>query len=143
MISIYIDSYITKLKEHQLKITPKRKAILELFFSKNHHMGPYEVYKALKKKLPTIGLPTVYRILSEFKDMGILVQYLSKDCQLRYVLCTMPDEHHHHFTCRKCKKVEEIDFCNFKNVSKFIEKNLNAKVEKHELEIEGLCSACR
>jgi Fe2+ or Zn2+ uptake regulation protein len=63
-----MDSHIARLKEYRLKITPKRKAILRLFLSKGRHMEPYEVYKALRRKLPTIGLPTVYRILSEFKE---------------------------------------------------------------------------
>jgi Fe2+ or Zn2+ uptake regulation protein len=81
--------------------------------------------------------------LAEFKDTGILVQSLSENRQLRYALCTLPNEHHHHFTCRKCRKVEEVEFCNFKGVSKFVEKNLNAKVEAHQLQIEGLCSRCK
>jgi Fur family ferric uptake transcriptional regulator len=107
------------------------------------HLSPYDVHAKLKKKLLMIGLPTVYRILAEFKNAGILVQSLSEDRQLRYALCTLPNEHHHHFTCRKCKKVEEVEFCNFKGVSQFIENKLNAKVEAHQLQIEGLCSKCK
>jgi Fe2+ or Zn2+ uptake regulation protein len=106
-------------------------------------MSPYDVHTKLKKKLSTIGFPTVYRILAEFKNAGILAESLSEDRQLRYALCTLPNEHHHHFTCRKCRKVEEVEFCNFKGISRFIENKLNAKVEAHQLQIEGLCSKCK
>ena len=138
-----MEPYLQALKNNRLKITPRRKAVIDIFMSRGSHMGPYDVYGKLKKKLPTIGLPTVYRILAEFKDVGILVQSLSENRQLRYALCTLPNEHHHHFTCRKCRKVEEVEFCNFKGVSRFVEKNLNARVEAHQLQIEGLCSECK
>ncbi|TRZ49535.1 transcriptional repressor [bacterium] len=138
-----MEPYLQALKNNRLKITPRRKAVIDIFMSRGFHMGPYDVYGKLKKRLPIIGLPSVYRILAEFKNAGILVQSLSEDRQLRYALCTLPNEHHHHFTCRKCKKVEEVEFCNFKGVSQFIENKLNAKVEAHQLQIEGLCSKCK
>ncbi|MDD5072562.1 MAG: Fur family transcriptional regulator [Candidatus Omnitrophica bacterium] len=136
-------SYIQVLKDNRLKVTPRRTAVIGIFMRCSSQMSPYDVYNKLKKKLSTIGLPTVYRILAEFKNAGILVQSLSEHRQLRYALCTLPNEHHHHFTCRKCKKVEEVEFCNFKGVSQFIENKLNVKVEAHQLQIEGLCSKCK
>lgn len=136
-------AYLQILKNNNLKITARRKAVIDIFMNSGAHMGPHDVYRKLKKRLSTIGLPTVYRILAEFKDNGILIQELSQDCQLRYALCAMPHEHHHHFTCRKCGKVKEVEFCNFKEVSRFIEKSLKAKVESHFLQIEGLCVSCK
>ncbi len=138
-----MQSYIQVLKDNRLKITPRRKAIIDIFMKCNAHMSPYDVYTKLKKKLSIIGLPTIYRILVEFENAGILVQSLSENRQLRYALCTLPNKHHHHFTCRKCRRVEEVDFCDFKGVSRFIENKLNAKVEAHQLQIEGLCSRCK
>ncbi|MDD5109319.1 MAG: transcriptional repressor [Candidatus Omnitrophica bacterium] len=138
-----MQAYIQVLKDNRLKITPRRKAVIEIFMKCSVHLSPYDVYAKLRRKLSTVGLPTVYRILAEFKNTGILVQFLSEDRQLRYALCTLLNEHHHHFTCRKCKKMEEVGFCNFKGVSQFIENELNAKVETHQLQIEGLCSKCK
>jgi len=138
-----MELYLQALKDNRLKITPRRKAVINLFASCGMRLGPYDVYGRLKKKVPTLGLPTVYRILNELTKSGILIQSLSEDRQLRYSLCALPGEHHHHFTCRKCRKVEEVEFCNFKGLSKFIEKNLKAKVEAHQLQIEGLCSKCK
>lgn len=138
-----MDTHLQTLKQNKLKTTPRRKAVISLFEDSGACLGPYDVYDKLKNKLPTLGLPTVYRILEELSKAGILIQSLSEDRQLRYMLCSHPHEHHHHFTCRKCKKVEAVKFCNFNRVSSFIEKNLNAKVEGHHLQIEGLCSKCK
>ena len=143
MNSIYMQSYLDILKQNALKITPKRKAVIDLFLKNNRRMGPREVYQNLRKDIAPLGLPTVYRILEEFKNIGVLIQIPSDDRQLYYMLCKMPHEHHHHFVCRGCRRVEEVEYCNFGEVSKFIEKNLNGKVEQHFLHIEGLCSKCR
>ena len=138
-----MQSYLSLLKQNGLKITPKRRAVIDLFLKCNKRMGPHEVYQELRKNITPLGLPTVYRILEELKNIGVLIQIPSDDRQLHYMLCKMPDEHHHHFVCRGCRRVEEVEYCNFGAVSKFIEKNLNGKVEQHFLHIEGLCSKCR
>ena len=138
-----MDRYLQVLRGNLMKITPRRKAVINLFLKNNTRMKPCDVYKNLRKKLPKIGLPTIYRILDELKNIGILVQVLSEERQLYYSLCSMPDEHHHHFICTKCKKTEEVDYCNFDEISRLIEKNLKCKVESHLLQIKGLCTQCR
>lgn len=138
-----MQAYLQALKDNGLKITPRRKAVINLFAGSGLRMGAYDVYGRLKKKLAKLGLPTVYRILDELAKTGILIRSLSEDRQLRYSLCALPGRHHHHFTCRKCKRVEEVEFCRIEGISRFIKKNLNAKVEAHHLDIEGLCSRCK
>ncbi len=138
-----MDAYLKLLKEKQLKITPRRKAVIDLFVHHSVRMRPYDVYAKLKNKLPRLGLPTIYRILEELLDAGILIRLLSSDRQRHYALCAFPGGHHHHFTCRKCRKVEEVEFCNLDEISVFVENKLKAKVEAHQLQIEGLCSRCK
>ena len=138
-----MNEYLQILKDNLMKVTPRREAVIDLFLKNGEQMRPYDVHKKLKKKLPQIGLPTVYRILEEFKNIGILVQAVSEDRQLRYSLCSMPGEHHHHFLCVNCNKTEEVDYCNFDKISRQIEKNLKCKIQSHLLQISGLCNQCR
>ena len=146
MNSISIDPYIDLLRQNGLKVTPKRKAVLGLFLRENRCMGPHEIREKLRKHISTLGLPTVYRILEELKDIGVLMQVPSDNRLLNYMLCRMPESHHHHhhhFVCMECKKVEEVEYCNFDAVARFIEINLKGTVKSHSLHIEGLCSECR
>jgi Fe2+ or Zn2+ uptake regulation protein len=138
-----MEQYLKILKSHSLKVTPRRKAVLDIFLSEEKYLGPYDMRQRLLKKKINIGLPSVYRILQEFKEAGILVEVARADKQLYYGLCTMPDCDHHHFICKKCNKVEEVGFCNFDEIARFIAKKLKAKVLQHTLHIEGLCAACR
>lgn len=133
-----------QLKQGGLKLTPQRKAVLGFFSKKNSRKTPYEVHAALVKKIPRLGLPTVYRILEELKSLGLLIQLPSENRQLSYSLCGPLGErqHHHHFVCRKCKKTEEVDFCNFREIASFVRRKLGAKVESHSIQMEGLCAKC-
>lgn len=138
-----IELYLQELKEQGLKITPKRKATIGLFLKKKSYLSPQEVLEKLGNDFPGISSSTVYRILEELQDTGILVKIGHEDRQLYYSLCRMPDQHHHHFICRKCRRVEEVDLCNFKEFERVISKNLNCKVENHSVQLEGLCSHCK
>jgi Fur family ferric uptake transcriptional regulator len=137
-----INYYLNKVKAGRLKNTPKRRAVIGLFLKGNKYLGPREVRCVLKDQFSRLGLPSVYRILEELYRLGILIK-VEKNRQLYYAFCRTPQSDHHHFVCKKCKKVEEVNYCNFKEISRFIEKELNGKVESHLLQIEGLCSNCR
>lgn len=139
-----MNPHLEKLKESGLKVTSQREAMLDLFHKNNSSKTPYTVHKQLKKKLPHIGLPTVYRVLEELKEIGLMVRIPSEDRQLYYALCSLPGEkHHHHFVCRKCKRVEEVARCSLKPVIDFVRHELGALVESHSLQLEGLCAACK
>jgi Fur family ferric uptake transcriptional regulator len=136
--------YINQLKEHTLKVTPKRKAVIELLLKQKKYLSPLEVWSLLKRKFSPLGLPTIYRILEELHDIGMLTRIQRKNRQLYYFLCETPKTiHHHHFICVKCRKIEMVEYCNFKSISRIIERKLNCKTETHSLQIEGLCSQCK
>jgi Fe2+ or Zn2+ uptake regulation protein len=138
-----METYLRKLKEHRLKLTPRRKAVISLFLDSQSCLGPYDVHRILKHKIKPLGIPTTYRILEELCSIGVLARIQSRDRHLYYTLCSIPESHHHHFICRKCKRIKEVEYCNFKGVSSFIEKKMNCKVESHLIQIEGLCARCR
>lgn len=138
-----MDSRLKILKDHRLKITPKRKAVIELFLTSRKCFKPYHVYKAVKKRLDTLGLPTIYRILDEFSKIGIIKRLQSDDGQLVYAFCGSQKKHSHYFVCSNCNKVQEVSACNIGGISRYIEKNLGARVESHQLQLEGICSECK
>lgn len=138
-----MDSHLQKLKENKLKITPKRKAVIGLFARCHTFLTPYDVHRLLRRKVKLLGLPTVYRILEELERIGIISRLQTENGQLCYAFCSSHKEHLHYFLCRKCNKAQEITYCNFEGISRHIEKKLNAKVEAHQLQIEGLCSNCK
>lgn len=138
-----IDTYIARLKKHGHRVTPKVRAVLELFLKCGCVLDPLEVQSRLQKQFKDVGLPTIYRILENLARCGILLPAANEDRQLRYFICRgIEHEHHHHFICCKCGKVEEVNLCLMEEVSKYVKRHLKATVQSHFLQIEGLCAKC-
>jgi Fur family transcriptional regulator, ferric uptake regulator len=138
-----VECYIERLRKNGRRVTPKVEAVLRLFLKRQSILDPFEVQALLKKEYKGVGLPTVYRILDNLTRNGILFPVASPDRQLRYFICQKIDhEHHHHFICRKCGRVEEVNVCVIHEVSRYVKLQLNGTVESHFLQIEGLCAKC-
>jgi len=137
-----MEKYLEILKKNKLKKTPKRLEILRIMQQSNSYFSPKEICDILKKKFQKVGLPTVYRILQQFQEIGIVSSIQKEDKQLYYFLCTAQHDHHH-FICRKCHKVFCVEYCNFDAIKQLVEDQLQSKAENHFLQIEGLCKECR
>jgi Fe2+ or Zn2+ uptake regulation protein len=141
--SMSTNPYIARLKEHGHRVTPKVRAVIDLFLACHAVLDPFEVRARLQKRFKNVGLPTVYRILEGLARCGILLTAANADRQLRYYICRgLESGHHHHFLCRHCGKVEEVNLCLMEEVTHYVKRHLKARVEDHFLQIEGLCAKC-
>ncbi len=138
-----IELYLERLRQNDLKVTPKRREILRLFLESGAYHSPLDIHRYLTKRFARTGLPTVYRILHEFSQIGLLKLYYHPDRQLYYYFCDMSGTHHHHFFCIDCHRVQTVLYCEFDALKKHVAETLSAEVTDHHLEIEGQCSRCR
>src|SRR5436853_6904652 len=93
------------LKEGGLKATRPRRKILELFEStKVRHLSAEDVYKALISEGIDIGLATVYRVLTQFEQAGILSRQHFETGKAVFEL--NQGGHHDHLVCLQCGRVE-------------------------------------
>ena len=131
--------YLEKLREGGLKLTPRRQAIIELFMTCDSHLTPEEVWNKLKKNFNQCGLPSVYRNLESLVECGVLTRIQQFDRKKHYGLCTATHgRHHHHITCVKCGKVEEIPGCAFADKKKI----KGYTVISHYMQVNGICDKC-
>ncbi|MCB1195452.1 transcriptional repressor [bacterium] len=143
-MDISIDSCIAQLRRNTLKVTPRRLAVITMLLAERRYFSPYEVYERLLNTDCSSGLPSVYRILQEFSAIGLVTEIERSDRQQYYFLCKESSgAHHHHFICRICCRVEPIKKCFFDSVKKHIETELDAQVESHIFQLEGICASCR
>ena len=134
--------YLTILKSSGFKLTPKRRSVIGLFIKERRTLAPQEVHRKLKQVIRPLGLPTIYRILEELSSIGVLVSVVSDERLLSYALCSKPQEHHHHFICRSCKKIEEVAYCGLADAERAIQKKLGCRIDAHLFQVEGVCGAC-
>jgi Fur family ferric uptake transcriptional regulator len=95
------------LKEIGLKATLPRRRILELFeSSKVRHLSAEDVYKALIAEGMDVGLATVYRVLTQFEQAGLLARQHFETGKAVFEL--NQGGHHDHLVCLQCGRVEEF-----------------------------------
>jgi Fe2+ or Zn2+ uptake regulation protein len=129
------------LRQLNLKVTPKRIAIIEILTKATGYMSPEEIWSEMKRRFSRIGLPTVYRNLEELADGNIISKITHPNRQLYYYFCGNND-HHHHFVCLSCRNVDDISFCAIHELRKEVRKKLNGQVVSHILQVNGLCKEC-
>src|SRR6266404_423600 len=100
-------SSVQSLKDSGLKATLPRRKILELFeASKVRHLSAEDVYKALITEGIDVGLATVYRVLTQFEQAGLLSRQHFETGKAVFEL--NQGGHHDHLVCMQCGRVEEF-----------------------------------
>ena len=95
------------LRNTGLKATLPRLKVLELFQnSDQRHMTAEDVFKILLNENADIGLATVYRVLTQFEQAGLLVRHHFESGKAVFEL--NEGSHHDHLVCLQCGKVEEF-----------------------------------
>jgi Fur family ferric uptake transcriptional regulator len=95
------------LKSAGLKATLPRLRIINLFeTSRLRHMTAEEVYRQLQSEGLDIGLATVYRVLTQFEQAGLLIRHHFESGKAVFEL--NEGKHHDHLVCLQCGRVEEF-----------------------------------
>jgi Fur family ferric uptake transcriptional regulator len=126
------------LKSIGLKATLPRLKILDLFEQSNkRHMTAEEVYRLLTDDDQDIGLATVYRVLTQFEQAGLLIRHhFDSD---RAVFELNQGDHHDHLVCLQCGKVEEFIDAEIEKRQHRIAKERGFAINDHSLQIYADC----
>ncbi|MFZ9245083.1 MAG: ferric iron uptake transcriptional regulator, partial [Burkholderiaceae bacterium] len=95
------------IKSTGLKVTVPRVKVLSIFeTSKVRHLSAEDVYKLMLAEDMDIGLATVYRVLTQFEQAGILLRSNFESGKAVFEL--NEGSHHDHLVCLDCGRVEEF-----------------------------------
>lgn len=126
------------LKSIGLKATLPRLKILDLFEqSDKRHMTAEEVYRLLSDEGQDIGLATVYRVLTQFEQAGLLIRHHFDSDKAVFEL--NEGEHHDHLVCLQCGKVEEFFDSEIEKRQNRIAKERGFAIRDHSLQIYADC----
>jgi len=132
------------LRKAGLKVTLPRIKILELLErAEHHHMSAEDVYKALIEQGEDVGLATVYRVLTQFEQAGIVERHNFENNLS--VFEVMQDEHHDHLVCDVCGKIIEFHNKVIESEQLKVAAEHGFKLSGHSLVLYGICSdqACK
>jgi Fur family ferric uptake transcriptional regulator len=115
------------LKNAGLKATLPRLKVLDLFEnSSQRHLSAEDIYKILITSGEDVGLATVYRVLTQFEQAGLLIRHHFESGKAVFEL--NQGGHHDHIVCMQCGRVEE--FCDEE-----IEKRQHEAAEKRGFKV--------
>ena len=117
--------------------TRQRTAIREAIAQAARPLLPQEVLDAAQAGAPGLSIATVYRNLRTLVDDGALRLVVLPGENARYELADIG--HHHHFQCRQCQRVFEVDACPG-DLAALAPKGFT--VDDHDLTLYGRCSDC-
>ena len=129
----------SNLKASGLKATLPRLKILEIFQnSKVRHLTAEDVYKILLNENMDVGLATVYRVLTQFEQAGLLHRNHFETGKAIFEL--NEGSHHDHLVCLDCGRVEEFYDEQIEKQQHAIALDRGFKIAEHALAIYGNCT---
>ncbi len=130
------------LKNAGLKATAPRLKIINLFeTSKVRHLTAEDVYRMLLSEGLDIGLATVYRVLTQFEQAGLLVRHHFESGKAVFEL--NEGHHHDHLVCLHCGRVEEFYDPDIEKRQNRIAKDRGFEIREHALYLYAECTKPR
>ncbi len=125
---------------NMMRLTTQRQIILEELSKVKTHPTASELYDMVRKRLPRIGLGTVYRNLELMAENGMVLKLEVGGTQKRFDATTHT---HYHIRCTDCGKVDDIDTPVMDDLVREAANATAYEVLGHHIEFSGRCLACQ
>lgn len=134
-----LDECAAALREAGVRVTPQRLAIFEAAVHAAGHPDVETVFGAVRRRLPTVSLDTVYRTLHLFAEVGLLSLVGQSGERTRFDTNTRP---HHHFVCTCCGAMQDFEAAAYDGLDLPPPAAGLGRVQSAHVELRGLCSRC-
>lgn len=135
-----IDQMLSKLRDHDLRITPQRMAVLRVLAASEGHPTVETIYEKIRAEFPTTSLATIYKTVSLLKEINEVLELGFADGSNRYD-GNKPFPHPH-VICTKCKKIIDPDLSSLKDMTKEVAEETGFQIITHRLDFFGICRDC-
>ncbi len=123
-----------------IRLTTQRQIILEELAKVKTHPTASELYDMVRKRLPRIGLGTVYRNLELMAENGMILKLEVGGTQKRFDATT---EDHYHIRCSQCGRVDDIDIPVIDSLVESAAESTDYQILGHHVEFTGICPDCQ
>ena len=132
-------THAEELKSSGLKATLPRIKILEIFQrTERRHLTAEDVFKALLAEGSDVGLATVYRVLMQFEQAGLLARSNFESGKAVFELNA--GQHHDHLVCLDCGRVEEFVDARIEQRQRAIALEHGFDLQEHSLALYARCT---
>lgn len=125
------------LREHNLKATPQRLAIIEVV-SKNGHINIDSLYEEIRERFNSISLATIYKNINSMTENGLLLEVKLPNEKSVF---EMAKERHAHLKCDECGMVKDISIDTSHQFQEVSEAN-HFQLKAADVVLSGVCAKC-
>ncbi|MDU3153851.1 MAG: Fur family transcriptional regulator [Anaerococcus hydrogenalis] len=130
-------NFLNLLRNKNIRVTEKRRIILEKIIENNDPISAEEILEKLKNDKINLDLSTIYRNLNTLEEVGLLLKNTNLDGISYFQLNT--NDHKHFITCMSCNKKFIVENCPIHEV----EKETGFIIKGHSFEFTGICPNCQ
>lgn len=131
-----------KLNNVGLRATTPRLEVLQVFHNhERRHLTAEDVHRRMIEQQIDVGLATIYRVLGQLTEVGILARSTFEPGKAVYEL--QQDKHHDHLICLECGRVDEFSDDVIEERQRSIAASSGYALAQHQLALYGYCPACR
>jgi len=134
-----LERFKTISQDKGLRLTHQRLEILRELVGAKDHPSAEMVFGRVRRRLPTISLDTVYRTLSTFDELGLIMRVPVTGDQGRFDADTSP---HHHFVCSRCKAIYDFLWDEFDRLTLPLDSEALGRADDRRVVLRGVCAHC-
>jgi Fur family ferric uptake transcriptional regulator len=119
-----------------------RRAILELLDEQSCALSAVEIQAALSRRNRDVSRSSVYRVMEELEEIGLLQRVELGQGMVRYEALRGEPGHHHHLVCDRCGRLEPFTDDGLERAIRRLSDRVPLRVSEHEIVIHGSCDTC-
>lgn len=119
-----------------------RRAVVDLLGREDCCLTAQEIFDRLRSEGRRVGIATVYRVLDQLSEHGLVQRVDVGAGTARYEAALGTGEHHHHLVCDGCGKVEAFADDELEAVIHKVERRTGYSVAGHDVVLRGACREC-
>ena len=123
------------------RVTRQRVLVADHLAAAGRQLTADELFRAIRRVEPTIGRATVFRTVERLVDAGVARRLELDGHVYAYVACR--PAHHHHLSCTRCGRVDDIDEAYVRPIADRLANDLGFEIDDARLDFYGRCARCR
>jgi Fur family transcriptional regulator, ferric uptake regulator len=138
--TVTLNDIICTIRDSGRRVTNGKRAVADVLRNANEHLNVEEIVSAVRATEPDINQSTVYRILEEFEELGLVVHsHLGASAAVYH----LAGQSHAHLVCDSCGATQEIPASQFDEVANELFEKFGFTLDRHHVALSGLCASCR
>lgn len=135
-----IEQFERLCRERGLPLTTQRRTVFELICDRRDHPTADQIYGQVRRRLPAISRTTVYRILENLVELGVIARICHPGSAGRF---DPKIRRHHHLVCVHCETIIDLELPRLNRLALPDVSGHGFEIRDYHIHFRGTCSRCR